>query len=48
MDMEIEQMQVGFMAVFCYIVACTETKDALVIDPAGDEDRVIMWRFAGR
>lgn len=38
--MEIEQIQVGFMAVFCYIVACPKTKEALVIDPAGDEDLV--------
>ncbi len=39
--MEIEQMKVGFMDVFCYIVACPRTKEALVIDPAGDEDRVV-------
>jgi hydroxyacylglutathione hydrolase len=40
--MEIVQMQVGYMAVFCYIVACSRTKEALVIDPAGDEDRVVQ------
>ncbi|MBW1804980.1 MAG: MBL fold metallo-hydrolase [Deltaproteobacteria bacterium] len=39
--MDIEQMKVGFMDVFCYIVACPRTKDALVIDPAGDEERVV-------
>ena len=39
--MDIEQMRVGFMAVFCYIVSCTRTKEALVIDPAGDEDMII-------
>ena len=39
--MDIEQMKVGFMAVFCYIVSCTGTKEALVIDPAGDEDTII-------
>ncbi len=39
--MEIEQMKVGFMDVFCYIVACPSTKEALVIDPAGDEERII-------
>lgn len=39
--MYIEQMKVGFMDVFCYLVACPKTKEALVIDPAGDEDRVI-------
>ena len=39
--MDIEQMKVGFMEVFCYILACTNTKEALVIDPAGDEDRIV-------
>ena len=39
--MEVEQMKVGFMDVFCYIVACPRTKEALVIDPAGDEKRVV-------
>ena len=39
--MEIEQLHVGMMAVFCYIVACPNTKRALVIDPAGDEDRIV-------
>ena len=38
--MDIEQMKVGFMDVFCYIVSCTKTNEALVIDPAGDEERV--------
>jgi glyoxylase-like metal-dependent hydrolase (beta-lactamase superfamily II) len=35
--MDIEQMKLGFMDVFCYIVSCTKTREALVIDPAGDE-----------
>ena len=39
--MDVEQMKVGFMDVFCYIVACTNTKEALVIDPAGDEERIV-------
>ncbi|MBW2609624.1 MAG: MBL fold metallo-hydrolase [Deltaproteobacteria bacterium] len=39
--MELEQMKVGFMDVFCYLVACPKTKEALVIDPAGDEERVV-------
>ena len=39
--MDIEQMKVGFMEVFCYLVACPRTREALVIDPAGDEDRVV-------
>jgi glyoxylase-like metal-dependent hydrolase (beta-lactamase superfamily II) len=39
--MEIEQMKVGSMEVFCYLVASSSTKEALLIDPAGDEDRVV-------
>lgn len=39
--MEIEQIKVGFMDVFCYIVSCLRTNEALVIDPAGDEDHVV-------
>jgi hydroxyacylglutathione hydrolase len=39
--MDIEQMKVGFMDVFCYLVACPVKKEALVIDPAGDEERVV-------
>ena len=38
--MNIQQVKVGFMDVFCYIVSCPRTKEALVIDPAGDEERV--------
>lgn len=38
--MEIEQVKVGQMAVFSYIVSCPETKEALVIDPGGDEKRL--------
>jgi glyoxylase-like metal-dependent hydrolase (beta-lactamase superfamily II) len=37
---DIEQMLVGQMAVFCYILSCTETKEALIIDPGGNEDRI--------
>ena len=39
--MEIEQMKVGSMDVFCYMVSCPETNEALVIDPAGDEERIV-------
>ncbi|MEW5725741.1 MAG: MBL fold metallo-hydrolase [Thermodesulfobacteriota bacterium] len=38
--MIIKQLVVGQMAVFCYILGCEETREALVIDPAGDEDLV--------
>jgi len=30
------------MAVFAYLVGCEKTKEALVIDPAGDEDRILQ------
>jgi len=39
--MEIEQMKVGYMDVFCYLVSSPGTGEALVIDPAGDEERVV-------
>lgn len=39
--MDVEQMKVGFMEVFCYIVSCPNTKQALVIDPAGDEEAIV-------
>ena len=35
-------MEVGRMAVFAYLVGCDKTKQALVIDPAGDEDRILQ------
>jgi hydroxyacylglutathione hydrolase len=40
-SMEIEQIKVGFLDVLCYVVSCSRTKEALVIDPAGDEERVV-------
>ena len=39
--MDIEQMKVGYMDVFCYIVACPVKKEALVIDPAGNEEHIV-------
>ncbi len=39
--MNIEQMKVGFMDVFCYIITVPDSNDALVIDPAGDEECVV-------
>lgn len=38
--MEIEQVKVSQMVVFSYIVSCPKTKEALVIDPGGDEKRL--------
>lgn len=39
--MIIKQLQVGGLAVFSYIVGCEKTKQAVVIDPGGDEDRIV-------
>ncbi len=39
--MILEQIKVGFMEVFCYLVGCNSTKECLLIDPAGDEERVV-------
>ncbi len=38
--MIIEQITVGQMEVFCYLVACEETREAAAIDPAGHEDDI--------
>lgn len=38
--MFVKQIQVGGFAVFAYIVACKVTNEALVIDPAAEEDRI--------
>ena len=38
----VKQMEVGQMAVYAYLVGCEKTKEALVIDPAGDEDRILQ------
>ncbi len=39
--MFVKQIEVGTFAVFAYIVACKVTNEALVIDPAGDTERII-------
>ena len=39
--MLIKQIIVGSMAVCCYIVACEKTKKAAVIDPGGDEEKIL-------
>ncbi len=38
--MFVKQMEVGSFAIFAYIVACKETNQALVIDPAAECDRI--------
>jgi glyoxylase-like metal-dependent hydrolase (beta-lactamase superfamily II) len=39
--MDIEQVKVGYMDVFCYIVSCPVKKEALVIDPGGNEEDIV-------
>jgi hydroxyacylglutathione hydrolase len=38
---DIEQIKAGYMDVFCYIVSCPVKKEALVIDPAGNEEDIV-------
>lgn len=39
--MFIKQMTVGMMGVCCYIGACEETKQGVIIDPGGNEDDIL-------
>jgi len=39
--MFVKQMEVGQFAVFAYIVGCKITKEALIIDPAGECERIV-------
>lgn len=39
--MRIKQLTVGMMGVCCYIVACDETKEAVIIDPGGGEEAIL-------
>jgi hydroxyacylglutathione hydrolase len=39
--MEMEQIKVGFMAVFSYLIACPRTREALLVDPGGDEEKLV-------
>jgi hydroxyacylglutathione hydrolase len=43
MSMLVKQLTVGMMGVCCYIVSCEQTKQAAVIDPGGDEDRILDY-----
>ena len=38
--MEMEQTLVGHMAVFSYLIWCPRTREALLIDPGGNEDEL--------
>ena len=39
--MKIQQLTVGMMGVCCYIISCEKTGKAAVIDPGGDEDKIL-------
>ncbi len=39
--MIIRQLEVGTMDNFCYLVGCAETRQAMVIDPGGDIDKIL-------
>jgi len=39
--MIIHQTAVGELAVFCYILECEQTRQAVVIDPGGEEERLL-------
>ena len=41
--MLVKQLTVGMMGVCCYIASCEKTKKAVVIDPGGDEDRILDY-----
>jgi len=38
--MVIEQIKVGHMAVFCYLIGDEETKDAVLLDPSSDFEKI--------
>ncbi len=40
--MKLEVLTVGALAVRCYLVFCPETKEVAVIDPGGDEGRILQ------
>jgi hydroxyacylglutathione hydrolase len=39
--MLIKQMTVGMMGVCCYIAACEDTKQGVIIDPGGNEEEIL-------
>lgn len=39
--MIVRQKSVGSMAVCCYVVGCEKTKKGIIIDPGGDENKVL-------
>jgi len=39
--MLIKQLELGADRVFCYILACEETREAVIIDPGGEEEKLL-------
>ena len=39
--MLIKQLQLGVHGVFCYLLACEESREAVIIDPGGDENELL-------
>ncbi len=39
--MKVQQLTVGMMGVCCYVISCEQTKKAAIIDPGGDEDKIL-------
>lgn len=39
--MIVKQLTVGMMEVCCYLVGCEKTRKGLIIDPGGDDDKVL-------
>ncbi len=39
--MKFEALTVGTLAVRCYLIYCEETKEAAIVDPGGDEGRIL-------
>jgi len=39
--MKVDQQMVGMMGVCCYILSCERTAEAAIVDPGGDEQRIL-------
>ena len=39
--MLIKQLELGADKVFCYVLACDESREAVIIDPGGDEEQLL-------
>lgn len=41
--MHIHQMTVGMLQVCCYVLSCEATREAVIIDPGGEDDKIIDY-----